>query len=137
MFTERAELRQIFWDAWNKRDFPHLLSALEQQLLSIIKAHHEYIFIFEDLDSLNEDYETDQNPFLHMSLHLSVIEQVTTNRPLGIRNVYQKAYRRMGNEHDVQHLFMEIMADIIYESQQQHKLPDENLYLERLFLKIT
>lgn len=133
---DRTQMREFFSAAWQKREHPDLLSPLERQLLSIIEAHKEYECVFEDPDFLQNDYRTDNNPFLHMSLHLGVIEQLTTNRPAGIRELYQKAYRRWGNEHDAQHVFMEVMAEIIFEASQKNELPNESVYLERIRLKV-
>lgn len=132
MSNDRREMRQLFFDAWQKRQSPLSLSPLEQQILSVIEAHKEYESIFIDPDILDKDYRTDNNPFLHMSLHVGIIEQLTTNRPQGIQELYQKAYQRLGDEHQVQHLFMEVMAEIIYEAQQKGTLPDETIYLERI-----
>lgn len=137
MIDNRTQMRQVFLDAWQKRQNPILLSPLEQQILSVIEAHKEYESILNDPDILDKDYRTDNNPFLHMSLHLGIIEQITTNRPSGIRNLYQKAYHRLHDEHEVQHVFMEVMAEVIYDAQKKGALPDELIYLEQLQKKIN
>ena len=128
----RSDMRQLFLDAWQKRQTPDALSALEQQVLTVIAAHKEYDSIFDEPDILDKDYRTDNNPFLHMSLHLGVIEQLTTNRPQGIRELYQTSYKKLHDEHVVQHVFMEVMAEVIYDAQQKGVLPDEAVYLERI-----
>lgn len=132
MGNERKEMRQLFLDAWEKRQNPILLSPLEQQILSVIKAHKEYESIFDDPNILDKDYRTDNNPFLHMSLHLGIIEQLTTNRPKGLRELYQKSYRQLHDEHEVQHAFMEVMAEVMFDAQKKGALPDELIYLEQL-----
>lgn len=132
MTDSRAQMRQPFIDAWQKRQQPLSLSPLEQQILAIIEEHTEYHSIFDDPSILEKDYRTDNNPFLHMSLHLGLIEQFTTNRPQGIQAIYQTLFKKYRNEHQVQHLMMEIMADVLYTAQQNKQLPDEQVYLERL-----
>ncbi len=137
IMNDQEQMRQFFLTVWSKRNNPECLSPLEQQILSVIEAHKEYETLLDDPDSVLQEYRTDNNPFLHMGLHLGVIEQLTTNRPAGIRDLYQKAYKKFQDEHQVQHLFMDVMADIIYEAQQKNELPDELIYLEHLRKRIN
>ena len=132
MGQERRQQRQYFLDAWTKRETPDSLSALEKQLLEVIKLHPEYQNILDDPDILDKDYRTDNNPFLHMSLHLGLLEQLSTNRPAGIREHYQRLYQHHQDEHQVQHLMMDVMATIMWDAQQNGKLPNEQLYLKKL-----
>ena len=128
----RLAMRQQFLDAWRKHQCHLALSDLECQIRDVILLHPEYQLILKEEETLDQDYRTDNNPFLHMSLHLGLTEQLTTNRPAGIREIYQQLYNSKGDEHRVQHLMMEAMAEVIYEAQQNGSLPDEQAYLERL-----
>lgn len=128
----RTDLRQLFLKVWQQKDNPQSLSALEQQLLQVLLQHPEYHTAIEDPDTVDKDYRTDNNPFLHLSLHLGLIEQLSTNRPVGIRALYQSLYEKIGDEHQAQHLLMEKMAETIWDAQQQNKLPDERVYLEKI-----
>ena len=132
MQDERQHMRQYFVDTWHKREQYTRLSALEQQILDVIHMHPEYQTALNTSKILDKDYSSDNNPFLHMSLHLGLLEQLNTDRPTGIRNIYQKLFEKFTDEHKVQHIMMDIMAEIIWDAQQQHKLPDEALYLQKL-----
>jgi hypothetical protein len=132
MQNEKNQMRQYFIDTWHKREQKECLTPLEKQLIDIIQQHPEYHKVLENPKSLDQDYTTDNNPFLHMSMHLGLIEQLTTNRPAGIRELYQQVYNKYGNEHQIQHLIMEIMGEVIWDAQQNQQLPDESLYLKKL-----
>lgn len=132
MEHERRQQRHYFLNAWSKRASPESLSALERQLLDVIELHPEFHHIFNNDDILDKDYRTDDNPFLHMSLHLGLMEQLTTNRPRGIRDIYQQLYKCHQDEHHIQHLMMEVMATVIWDAQQSNTLPNEQLYIQKL-----
>jgi len=128
----RQEMRQVFFDAWEKYKTDAPLSVIEKQILHVIHAHPEYYPQLNNPEAIFENYTTDNNPFLHMGLHLSLLEQIQTNRPTGIQTTYQQLSKQLDNAHRAEHLMMEIMANIIWEAQNQGILPDEKKYLEEL-----
>lgn len=132
MSEDRRQMRQQFLDVWQKRQQPESLSAFEHQILDVIRTHNEYESIMDDPDVLDKDYETDGNPFLHMSLHLGITEQLTTNRPAGIRDIYQSLLKKYDDDHIVQHLLMNVMAEVIWEAQTKQQVPDDKEYLAKL-----
>lgn len=132
MSEERRQMRQQFIDVWQKRQDREQLTPFETQVLDTLYIHPEYQPLLEDPDILDEDYTTDTNPFLHLSLHLGVIEQLTTNRPAGIRHIYQSLQKRLGDDHQAQHKLMEVMAEIIWEAQQMQQVPNDKAYLAKL-----
>lgn len=81
------------------------------------------------------DHETvaDQaNPFLHMGLHIAVLEQVQTDRPAGIRDIYQKLVQHHGEAHMAEHGMMMCLEQTLWMAQQNNQAPDEMLYMENL-----
>ena len=83
MFNDRNQLRQTFIDAYKKHKNSEPLNSLEQLLVKIIIMHPEYNNELENPDT-NKDFTTDNNPYLHLALHVSLEEQLATNRPAGI-----------------------------------------------------
>jgi cell fate (sporulation/competence/biofilm development) regulator YlbF (YheA/YmcA/DUF963 family) len=128
----RTDLRQLFLKVWESRETPAQLTPLEQQLLGVIAEHPEYHDLLEKPDSVDQDYRTDNNPFLHLSLHLGLLEQLSTNRPHGICVIYQRLFTKLQDEHQVQHLMMEKMAETLWDAQQNNKRPDERDYFKKL-----
>jgi hypothetical protein len=67
-----------------------------------------------------------------MSLHLAIREQVATNRPQGIQLIYEKLCEKYSDVHIAEHHILECLADMLWQAQQNGKMPDEKIYLERL-----
>lgn len=115
--NNRYAYRDFFYATWDKYHRREVLTSLENQLLEIILLHPEYQFIFAN-DSLKaQDYFPelgDINPFLHLSLHLGLKEQLATNRPLGIQAIYARLLEQKQDPHLVQHLMMEQIAEMIH-----------------------
>lgn len=132
MQDERQHIRRMFIDTWAKREQSESMSPLEKQLLDVIGQHPEYHGLLEGKQTEDKEYRTDNNPFLHLGLHLGLLEQLSTNRPQGIREIYQHIYNKYADVHQVQHLMMEAMGEIIWNAQQAGKLPDEQDYLSEL-----
>lgn len=131
---DRRELRKMYADAWRKHLDGLPLSPLEAQIADVMTQHPEYQDAVTT-DSLDKDYTPEAgqtNPFLHMGLHLGIREQVTTDRPPGIGQLYEALATRMGDRHAAEHQMIECLAETLWEAQSQNRAPDEERYLERL-----
>jgi len=130
--TDRNQLRQMYKNAWEKFQQQLPLSALDIQIVEIIKQHPEYQdFVLQlDKDFLPESGQT--NPFLHMGLHLGLREQINTNRPAGIANIFQKLQVIKGSSHDAEHSMIDCLAEAMWSSQVNNQPPDETAYLDCL-----
>jgi len=92
---DRNELRKMYADAWKKLCDKTPLTPLEAQIAAVVEWHPEYHADITS-DALDKDYSPEggqTNPFLHMGLHLGIREQVATNRPPGISDVFSSANR--------------------------------------------
>jgi len=127
--NDRNELRKAYSDAWNKFQQKQPLTPLEQQIAEVIKEHPEYHKTLKNLDAdfLPETGQT--NPFLHMGMHLGLREQLTTNRPNGIRDCYQAMTNKYKSSHEAEHDMMECLAEAMWQAQRQGCMPDEAAYL--------
>ena len=131
---DRNELRQMYATAWKKRCDNLPMTPLETQIADVIAMHPEYHAEMSRAD-LDKDYRPDggaTNPFLHMGLHLGIREQVSTNRPAGIAEMYGTVTARTGDVHAAEHEMIECLAETLWEAQGAGQPPDENKYLERL-----
>ncbi len=131
---DRAELRKMYADAWQKRRDKLPLSSLEMQIADVVEIHPEYHGEVSS-DDLDRDFTPDggqTNPFLHMGLHLGIREQVATNRPAGIAAIYQALVASKGDIHIAEHEMIDCLAETLWEAQSQNQPPDEHKYLERL-----
>lgn len=136
----RQDHRQIFFEVWRKQQNHEPLDPLEKKILSILIQHPEYHFIFAnpekfiDTEYFPELGET--NPYLHLSLHLTVLEQIQTNQPLGITALYQQTVAYFQDVHEAEHCIMDSLAKSLYELMRENKPFDEKAYFERISIAL-
>jgi hypothetical protein len=135
MFSQdRDSMRRYFLDAWRKARSGEPLEPLEHQIADVIRNHPEYHELMGSPDTalvreyLPENGET--NPFLHMSLHIAILEQVGTDRPAGIRDLYQRLVKSAGDNHAAEHKIMECLAQGVWETQRSKQPFVEQYYVE-------
>jgi hypothetical protein len=137
----RSDLRTRYFEAWRKYRRHEPLEPLEAEIAAVIAEHPEYHWLFDgpllrDAGSaIDAEFPPEagaSNPFLHLSLHLAIREQVTTDRPAGIRQIHERLTRRAGSSLDAEHAMLEILGEVLWEGQRAGAAPDENVYLERL-----
>ncbi len=132
----RDEVRDFFFDAWAKFKAQKSLTDLEKISLAVMHIHPEYHRIldapaqFKQQEYFPEFGET--NPFLHMSLHLSILEQISINQPIGISPIYQTLKTKYQNEHDAQHAILECLGEVIWQAQRNNTAIDANYYVQLL-----
>jgi hypothetical protein len=137
----RDEVRQFFFETWGKFNKQLPLTALEGIALQVIEMHPEYHALlaaperYLARDYLPEMGET--NPFLHMSLHLSVLEQISINQPTGIATHYQALCHAHQDAHTAQHAILECLAETIWQAQRAQQAPDGAAYLNCMQNKLN
>jgi hypothetical protein len=132
MLQNRDEIRRTFCTVWKKHQDGSPLDALEILIRDVIVEHPEYHGVLDDSDSaLSHEYRPvmgQTNPFLHMGMHISLREQLATDRPAGIRRIYQTQLARSGDAHAVEHQMMECLGQALRDAQRAGTLPDEQTY---------
>jgi len=134
MFTpSRDEARRFLTDAWGKHRAGAPLSGLERMAAGIVALHPEYHAIVEDPDRhLDRDYRPeggDVNPFLHLSLHLAVAEQLGIDQPRGIRAHFDRLKLARGDEHAALHALLDCLGEVLWHAQRHRTPPDAAIYL--------
>lgn len=136
MFTNnRNELRQVFIDVWLRMQNSEPMDAMQQVIARIIELHPEYHKLLSDESSTEQDFFAEHgqtNPFLHMSMHIALHEQISTNRPSGIQDCYKQIIVKQGSDHEAEHAMMECLGEALWLAQRNNTLPDENAYLQCL-----
>ena len=137
MFShERDSMRRYFVEAWRKHRSGEVLEPLEQQIVQVIGEHPEYHPLLEAPDmALGREYLPEggeTNPFLHLSLHLAIRDQVGMDRPEGVRELYLRLIKSAGDTHGAEHRIMECLAEGLWDAQRMGLPPEERSYLECL-----
>ena len=132
----RDQARQLFFDTWRKYRQREILSGIEDVALEVILQHPEYHGILDDADRyLDKDYSPemgDTNPFLHLSMHVAIKEQLSINQTTGICQRFARLQEISGNEHAAAHQVMECLAEMIWQAQRNQSAPDAIIYFECL-----
>ncbi|HZQ60540.1 MAG TPA: DUF1841 family protein [Casimicrobiaceae bacterium] len=134
MFTpSRDEARRFIIDAWTKQRAGTALTALERMTADIVALHPEYHPVIEHPEQhAQRDYRPEAgeiNPFLHLSLHLAVAEQLSIDQPPGLRAQYERLKQSRGDAHAALHALVECLGEVVWQAQRHGTAPDANLYL--------
>lgn len=128
----REQVRQFFSEAWQKHQNKGVLTPLELIAMDWVHEHPEYHELLSDPDAVNADYSVEQgqtNPFLHLSMHLAIHEQVSIDQPPGIKAAYNRLIAQM-TPHEAAHRIMDALGEIIWEAQRLNQPLDNERYLE-------
>jgi len=133
---EREQMRRLFFEAWRKHRAGEAMQPLEAMIAGVVLVHPEYHGLLDDPENgLSRDYSPEageSNPFLHMAMHISLLEQVSTDRPPGIGEIHRRLGRRLGETHEAEHRMMECLGRLLWEAQSGGGMPDEQTYLDCL-----
>ncbi|MGF1644447.1 MAG: DUF1841 family protein [Thiotrichales bacterium] len=134
MYSQNREaFRRVFCDVYAKTQRAEPLQPIEQQIAEILRQHPEYHAVLADPEiHLRADYAPEDgqtNPFLHLALHLSIQEQLMTDRPVGIQAQWSRLAQRHG-AHEAEHAMLECLGQSLWEAQRSGTAPDEQRYLE-------
>lgn len=135
MFTpSRDQVRQFFCDTHKKQQARLPLSGAELPAADIIARHPEYHALLADAAAAEREWTPEEgtmNPFLHLSLHLAIAEQLAIDQPPGIRAAFTRLTARM-DAHAAQHVLLEALGEVVWAAQQQGVMPDHESYLEKI-----
>lgn len=132
--NNREDLRRQFVEAWRKAREGKPITALEDQIASVVAEHPEYHALLEQgEDAVDREWTPEQgetNPFLHLGMHIAIREQLSTDRPPGIRKAHEQLVAALGEPHEAEHEMLECLGATLWEAQRYGQMPNETAYLE-------
>ncbi len=135
------DVRRFFCDARRKQREALPLSAMEAMAADWIAEHPEYHDDLADVDTaLAASYSVEEgrtNPFLHLSMHLSIAEQCGIDQPTGIRQAVSLLAARRNGLHQAHHEVMECLGEMIWANQRSGLPPDGPAYIEAVRRRAT
>lgn len=132
----QQDVRRFFCETFRKSQAREILTPMEAIAADWISRHPEYHEALSDLEAaLHGDYSVDAgqtNPFLHLSMHLSIAEQISVNQPPGVRPAFEALANKYNSDHEAHHQIMEALGEMIWTSQRSGLPPDGAAYVEAL-----
>jgi hypothetical protein len=137
----QADVRRFFCSVYAKWRDRQPMDALETLASQWVAEHPEYHADFSDVDAaLERMYEVKDgktNPFLHLSMHLSVSEQCSIDQPRGIRQAVELLTAKRDSLHAAHHETMDALGQMIWESQRSGRPPDGHAYIDAVQRRAT
>ncbi|MBL8340926.1 MAG: DUF1841 family protein [Rubrivivax sp.] len=137
----QADVRRFFCQTFAKQRAAMVLERMELMAAGWIDAHPEYHGALADeaaaLQAVFTVEDGRPNPFLHLSMHLTVEEQCSIDQPTGIRQAVQALAARRGSLHDAHHEVMDCLGEMIWTSQRSGRPPDGLAYIDAVRRRAT
>ena len=138
MFNPSQEdVRRYFCDAYSKSQAGEPLEPLQALAAQWIAEHPEYHADLANADAaVAAVYATEPtplqagNPFLHLSMHLSISEQCSIDQPRGIRQAVELLAHKRSSVHAAHHAAMDCLGTMLWESQRAGRAPDGQAYID-------
>lgn len=129
MKYSRDQLRAQFYQAWQKHQQGQLLGGVDNQIVTALLEHPEYHDFFNQPEDLHS--EEAAPIFFHLGLHLTLMDQIQTDRPRGVKAIYERLLTKHKSPHKVHHQMMPILHEALETAQTTHHF-DEPSYLAKL-----
>jgi Domain of unknown function (DUF1841) len=135
------DVRTFFCQAWAQHQAGAPLEPMATLAVEWMSRHPEYHADLADLEAaLAAVYTVDEgrtNPFLHLSMHLSISEQCSIDQPRGIRQAVELLAAKRGDLHAAQHEVMDCLGEMLWASQRSGQPPDPHAYLDAVRRRAT
>jgi len=136
-----ADVRRFFCAVLAKQRAGEPMEAIETLAGQWIAEHPEHHAELSDADAavarLGQPDSATTNPFLHLSMHLSISEQCSIDQPPGIRQAVELLTARRGDLHAAHHEVMECLGTMLWESQRAGRPPDGQTYIDAVRRRAT
>lgn len=130
----QAEVRRFFCQAWAGHQAGRPLQPIETLAAQWVAEHPEWHADLADAEAaVTRDYGSGNegsNPFLHLSMHLSISEQCSIDQPAGIRQAVELLAARCGDLHEAHHAVMACLGHMLADAQQRGGAPDGEAYID-------
>ena len=131
---QRKFFRQNVHRIWGmvKSGSRYELSDKDNNLAEILMDHEEHSDHFENTDILDgREYESGMilNPFLHISTHQMVEDQLVSEKPVEAALLCESIEAKGYSRHEAIHVIIMILIHMIFNAYKNDKLFDEERYI--------
>ncbi|AGF49226.1 DUF1841 family protein [Candidatus Kinetoplastidibacterium galati] len=125
------QARYFFIEVWNKHKLSKTLTPIEKTTIACILEHPQFYKDLDNKESIKNSYNSnfpESNPFLHLSMHLAISEQLLIDQPCGIKAAYNKLITS-NDPHTAIHKIIKCLTLTIQYSQTHRLELDSNKYM--------
>ena len=109
-----------------------VLSGEQKWLAKVMLDHEDEYFNQFEMADLTYDHEYDvdseENPFLHITLHVAVERQLEAKDPIEVYQFYNSMRKNKISHHDTIHYIAAILAPLMFHMMRQRKEFDRDKY---------
>ena len=137
----QLDVRRFFCSTLARQRSGAPLTPMEAIAARWIDEHPEYhADLADEAAALAAVYSVEEgrtNPFLHLSMHLTIEEQCSIDQPRGIRQAVELLAAKRQSLHEAHHEVMECLGEMIWASQRSGLPPDGQAYLDAVRRRAT
>jgi hypothetical protein len=132
------DVRNFFFDVVTKYDNKQPLTDLEKIAATIIEQYPQYHEILHNRSKYIDYiwFNNEDNPFVKLSLHLAVSEQIAIDQPIGIKLLFTQLEQRYGHQVAIEKL-MKCLTTMLNHAK-QHNIPyDQSIYFACIYKQLS
>lgn len=132
---DRDAIRAVFFTAWRKHRAGEPTAGIERLIIEVALLHPQYHAMLDDKGDTDRNFAAADdavNPFLHMGMHITLLEQLAIDQPRGVAACYQRVRARAADDHQAQHRMLECLGEWIWRAQRDGVPPSPDAYLDCL-----
>lgn len=128
--------RTVMSDIWKRwhRD-PDSLEGEERQLAEQMAEHQKYHDVWENIDNLSDhafDPAKEENPFLHVSLHVTLERQLQSDEPPEAGRALERLIARGDDPHEARHAILRVLVQEMWHIMTHSEEFNQQRYCEEL-----
>ncbi len=135
------DVRRFFCGTYTRQLTGMPLEPMQALAARWVQQHPEYhTELADEAAALAAVYTVEEgrsNPFLHLSMHLSIEEQCAIDQPSGIRQAVELLAARRNSLHEAHHEVIECLGEMIWTSQRSGLPPDGVAYIDAVRQRAT
>jgi hypothetical protein len=119
---------------WQKANNNEDLTEDEEYLAEQMQAHPEYEEIWSDKDLAEHlfDPSREENPFLHVSLHVMLERQIASGEPPCVGRMVERLEALGEDPHEVRHALLRVLVQEMWEVMTRRQPFDVKRYCEKV-----
>jgi len=133
--SANREHLHFLWEKAKNNDLDGLGDENRRLAEAMLMHEDEFFNIFEFADVLHDrefDPDTDGNPFLHITIHTAVENQLAAKDPIEVFQFYNTMRKKKCSHHDTIHLIGAILVPLMFDTMKHQKPFDNDRYVSLL-----